>query len=340
MQLPNFSDVLHARQTISPYLMPTPLYHYPGLSNMLGAELWIKHENHQPIRAFKIRGAVNFMANINRQIKARGVITASTGNHGQGIAYAAKLFGVQATVAMPSGANSAKMRAITDLGAEIKTIGEDFDDCRKHIEANSNPSGPYYLSSGDAPSLITGAGTYALEIIETLPNVDVIIVPVGGGSGAAGTCLVASTLNPSIRVIGVQSDAAPSAYLSWQSSKPVTSQSRTFAEGLATSTPFDLPQAIMRQHLDDFILVSEDDLKEAIILAVEQTHNLCEAAGAASLAAACKIHETLRGKRVVLIMSGGNITLPQLKSAMDTHRDTTNVATGMLSNRKTAHNHI
>ena len=316
MHLPTFTDVLLARETIAPYLSPTPLYHYPGLSNKVGAEIWVKHENHQPIRAFKVRGGINLMANLDTETKARGVITASTGNHGQSVAYAARLFNVRAIVAMPNGANPGKVRAIENLGAEVQFVGRDFDDCREHVEQVAKRDGMHYLSSGDEPLLIAGVGTYALEILEELPGAEVIIVPVGGGSGAAGVCLAAEGLQTHVAVIGVQSEAAPSAYLTWKEKRRVEAKMETFAEGLATRSTFEMPQAIMQRDLDDFVLVSEAELKSAMLLAIEQTHNLVEAAGAAALAAACKLRERLNGKKVVLIMSGGNITLGQLKELL------------------------
>ena len=316
MHPPTFTDILRARDTIAPYLRPTPLYYYQGLSDEVGAEVWVKHENHQPIRAFKVRGGVNFMANLDTETRIRGVITATTGNHGQSIAYAARLFNVRALTVMPNGANPDKVEAIRSMGAEIQFVGQDFDDSRKHVERVANNEGMYYLSSGDEPLLIAGVGTYALEILEELPSADVIIVPVGGGSGAAGVCLTAKKLNPRVRLIGVQSEAAPAAYLSWKNKQQVGAQMETFAEGLATRSAFKMPQAIMQRYLDDFILVSEEELRSAIILAIEHTHNLVEAAGAAALAAAYKMREQLHGKRVVVVMSGGNITLPQLREIL------------------------
>jgi len=313
VNLPTFADVLRARETIAPYLSPTPLYHYPGLSDKVAAEIWVKHENHQPIRAFKVRGGVNFMANLDSKTKARGVITASTGNHGQSVAYAARLFNVRAIIVMPNGANPAKAQAIRSMGAKVEFTGQDFDDCREYVEQVAKHEGLHYLSSGDEPLLVAGAGTYAMEIIEMLPDAEVIIVPVGGGSGAAGVCLAAKKLNPRVQLIGVQASAAPAAYVSWKEKRRVDAKTETFAEGLATRSTFEIPQAIMRRDLDDFILVSETELKSAILLAIEHTHNLVEAAGAAALAAALKLRNHLRGKRVVLVMSGGNITLSQLQ---------------------------
>ena len=313
MIIPSFQDILQARITIAPYLKPTPIYHYPNLSEAIGTEVWVKHENHLPIRAFKVRGGINFMANFQNQASNTGVITASTGNHGQSVAYAARLFNVRAVVAMPNGANEAKVKATQNLGAEVRFVGNDFDDCRQHIEKVAEKEGLHYLSSGNDPLIIAGVGTYTLEILEDLPDVDVIIVPIGGGSGAAGACIAAKATNPLVEIIGVQAAAAPAAYLSWKEQKPVEAQMETFAEGLATRTTFDVPQKILQDHLDDFVLVSEQELMDAVVLGIEKTHNLVEASGAASLAAACKLTERLQGKRVAIIMSGGNITLEQLR---------------------------
>ena len=313
MNPPTFVDVLRARQTIAPYLRPTPLYHYRSLDDLIGAEVWIKHENHQPIGAFKIRGGVNLMAHLPPEARARGVITASTGNHGQSVAYAAGLFGVPAIVAVPNGANPVKVEAIRQLGAEVRFVGSDFDDCRRYVEETAERDGLRYISSGDEPLLIAGVGTHTLEIVETLPEVEVIIVPVGGGSGASGACLAAKAINPAIQVIGVQSHAAPAAYLTWKERRRVEAPSETFAEGLATRASFDMPQAILQRDLNDFILVSDEELRAAMLLAVEKTRNLVEGAGASPLAAALKLRDRLQGKRVALIVSGGNVTLEGLR---------------------------
>jgi threonine dehydratase len=316
MHLPIFQDVLQARRTIAPYLRPTPLYAYQGLSDLIGAQVWVKHENHQPVGAFKVRGGVNLVARMSDEEKARGLIGASTGNHGQSIAYGARLFGVRAIIGMPEGANPGKVTAIRGLGAEVHFHGRDFDEARLYVEALARREGLRYVSSGDEPDLIAGVGTYALEIVEVLPETEVIVVPVGGGSGAAGVCLVAKTVNPALQVIGVQAEKAPAAYLSWKEGRRVEAQMETFAEGLATRAPFDLPQAILRQHLDDFVLVGEDALKQAVRLMLEHTHNLAEGAGAAALAGALKLKERLAGKNVVLVQSGGNLSLARLREIL------------------------
>jgi threonine dehydratase len=318
MHIPTFQDVLQARKTIAPYLCATPLFSYKGLSDLVGAEVWVKHENHQPVGAFKVRGGINFAAHLSDGERARGVITASTGNHGQSIAYGARLFGVRAIIGVPEGANPGKVAAIRNLGAEILFHGRDFDDARLHVAELAQQEGMRFVSSGDEPHLIAGVGTYTLEIVEALPDVDVILVPVGGGSGASGTCIVAKAINADIQVIGVQAEKAPAAYLSWREERRVEAGMETFAEGLATRAPFDLPQVIMRRHLDDFVLVSEEAIRRAVILMLEHTHNLAEGAGAAALAAALKLQERLAGKKIVLVQSGGNLSLARLKEILET----------------------
>ncbi|MGD9099960.1 MAG: threonine/serine dehydratase [Anaerolineae bacterium] len=316
MRLPTFQDVLLARRTIAPHLRPTPLYFYWGLSELVGAEVWVKHENHQPVGAFKVRGGVNLVAHMDDEERARGVISASTGNHGQSIAYAARLFGVRAIIGMPQGSNPGKIAAIRNLGAEIHFHGRDFDEARLYVEELAEREGLRYVSSGDEPRLIAGVGTYALEIIEALPDVAAIVVPVGGGSGAAGVCTVVKSVNPDIRVIGVQAEKAPSAYLSWKEERRVEAKMETFAEGLATRAPFDLPQAVLRRHLDDFVLVGEAELREAVLLMLTHTHNLAEGAGAAALAGALKLKEGLAGAKVALVQSGGNLSLARLREIL------------------------
>ena len=313
---PSFDDVLLARSTIAPYLRPTPLYPYQGLSDAIGADLWIKHENHLPTGAFKVRGGVNFMARLSPEQRARGIITASTGNHGQSVAFAARRFGVRAVVAVPHGANPGKVAGIRDFGAEIRFIGNDFEACRQYVEATAEREGMRYLSSGDEPLLIAGVATHTLEIVDALPEVDVVIVPVGGGSGAAGACLVARANARRIEVIGVQAEGAPAAWRSWKEGRRVEVPVTTMADGLATGAPFDLPQSILRRDLDDFILVSDAELRAAVRLLIEQTCNLAEAAGAAALAAALKLRDRLSGRRVALILSGGNLSWDALRELL------------------------
>jgi len=313
MNLPTFLDVLDARRVIGSYLSPTPLHHYPALERLLEARVYVKHENYQPIGAFKVRGGINLVSRLTTVEREQGVVTASTGNHGQSIAYAARIFGVRAIIVAPEGANPVKVEAIENHGAQVVFHGEDFDAAKAHCEQMAQEQGLRYISSGDDPYLIAGVGTQTLEILEQQPDVEMIFVPVGGGSGAAGTSLVAKTVNPDIQVIGVQAAAAPAAYLTWKNRKYTTAQMETAAEGLATRAPFMFPQQILWKHLDDFLLVEEETMRQAVRLYLEKAKTLAEFAGAAPLAAALQVKERVKGKTIALILSGGNISPDKLK---------------------------
>jgi threonine dehydratase len=320
VKLPTFLDVLDAQRVIRSYLAPTPLYNYPPLDKLLGARVYVKHENYQPVGAFKVRGGINLVSrltgNEREKERERGVVTASTGNHGQSIAYAAQLFDVRAVIVAPEGANPVKVEAMESLGAEVVLHGQDFDEAKAHCEQMAREQGMRYISSGDEPYLIAGVGTHTLEILEQQPDVETIFVPVGGGSGASGACLVAKTVNPQIQVIGIQAAAAPSAYLTWKNRKATTAQMGTAAEGLATRAPFMMPQQILWQYLDDFLLVEEEEMRQAVRVYLEKAKTLAELAGAAPLAAALKVKERIQGKTVALILSGGNIAPEKLQRCL------------------------
>jgi len=313
---PTFTDVLDAAKQIRPYLAPTPLRRYPALDRLVGAEVFVKHENHNPTGAFKVRGGVNLVSRLSEDERRRGVIAASTGNHGQSVAYAARLFGVSAIICAPEVANPVKLESMQDLGAEVVCQGERYDDAKRNAERLAREHGYRYIHSGDEPLLIAGVGTHTLEILEEEPDVDTVIVPVGGGSGVSGAGITAKAVNPNIRVIGVQSDAAQSAYLSWKSGEWRESPNRTRAEGLSTAAPMALPQRIMRRVLDDFVLVSDDEIDAATALMIEKTRTMVEAAGAAALAAAIAMRDELKDRKVAVICSGGNISPAQLRTLL------------------------
>ncbi|MDR0341514.1 MAG: threonine/serine dehydratase [Nocardiopsaceae bacterium] len=312
LAVPDLADVLAARERIAPYLRPTPLYRYPALDALAGAQLRVKHENHQPVGAFKVRGGVNLISQLSPDDRRRGVIAASTGNHGQSVAFAADLFGVRALVCVPEQANPVKVESMRALGAEVIGHGSDFDDAREHCQQLAARDGYRYIHSGNEPALIAGVATSTLEILAERPDTEVIVVPVGGGSGAAGACIVAKAVRPAIEVIGVQAAAAPAAYRSWQARALVEDVSGTLAEGLATRTAFELPQRILWRLLDDFILVSEDELTNATRVMIEKTHSLTEPAGAAALAAVLADRDRFAGRNVAVVCSGGNISPAQL----------------------------
>ncbi len=313
---PTFTDILRAKRTIARYLPQTPLGHYPALDRISGARILVKHENQQLTGAFKVRGGINLVSQLPAGERARGIITASTGNHGQSVAYAARLFDARALIVVPEKANPVKVAGMRDLGAEVLFQGADFDAARAHCETLASRDKLRYIHSANEPHLLAGVATVALEILEAAPEVTTIIVPVGGGSGAAATCLVTHTLNPRIKVIGVQSERAPAAYKSWRAHELLEDSMETAAEGLATRVGFELTQRILWECLDDFVLVGEDEILRAIGFYVEKAHTLAEAAGAASLAAALKLRERLAGQTVALVLSGGNITIEQLRTAL------------------------
>jgi threonine dehydratase len=316
MTPPTLRDVLAARARIRPHLSPTPLRAAPALSRLVGADVWVKHENLNPTGAFKIRGGINLVSQLSAEERDRGVVAASTGNHGQSIAYAARLFGVRATICAPAAANRVKAASMRDLGAELVLEGPDFDAARLRAEQLAEEHGYRYVHSGDEPHLIAGVGTHTLEILEELPDVDVIIVPIGGGSGAAGASLVASAAAPGVEVIGVQSAQAPAAYRAWRDRALEQAPNTTAVEGLSTGTPFALPQMILRETLTDFVLLDDADILAAIRPMVEGTRTLVEAAGASPLAAALHLKDRLAGRRVALICTGANITPEQLAAAV------------------------
>lgn len=313
--MPTLHDIIAARPNVYRWLRPTPLHSYAGLSQLTGAQVWVKHENHQPVGAFKVRGGLNYVAGLSAGQRQAGLYTASTGNHGQSIAFAARAYDVRATVAMPEGANPDKAAAMRGLGAQVVFHGPDFDAAREWMMQVAVERGGLFVGPTDEP-LICGVGTYGLEIVEDLPDVDAIIVPVGAGSGACGTGIVARAINPQIQVIGVQSAQAPAMQRSWASGQLQTAEMRTFAEGIATRVPFENTQRIMRHVVDDFVLVDDAEIRRAIVLLLEHTHNLAEGAGAAPLAAALQLRERLAGKKVVLVMSGGNLAVDSLRSIL------------------------
>jgi threonine dehydratase len=313
MNLPTYADVLAAAPLVRRYVQPTPLYEWPALSQLLGCRYYLKHENHTATTAFKVRGGIHLVAKLPEEQKRRGVIGCTTGNHGQSLAYACRLFGVRCVLVVPAVNNPDKIAAMQALGAEIIPHGRDFDEAREHCETICRREGLRYVHSANEPDLIAGVGTYALEIFDALPDPDFLLVPVGLGSGICGTALVAAARRPEARVIGIQSELAPAVTLSWREGRRVETQTpTTFAEGMATRMPADMTLEIMRRHVHEMVLVSDDALREAIVLLLRHTHILAEGAGAASTAAALMLRERLQGKKVVGVLSGGNLDLREL----------------------------
>lgn len=317
MQPPTVSDVLDARNLIRRYLPETPTISPPALADLLGFDIALKCENMQPIGAFKVRGGINLVGRLSQEERERGVVTASTGNHAQSIAYAARIFGVRTIVYMPEKNNPNKVAATRRLGAEVVETGADFDECRLAAEARARTDNLRYIHSANEPLLIAGVGTYALELLEAVPRLDVVFVPVGGGSGVCGTALVVKALRPETRVIAVQAANMPAVYRAFHERRMLALEGgSTFAEGLATRVTFELTWKMMQELVDDVVLVSEDDMRRAMVTLMEHAHLVAEGAGAAAFAAAVNLAAELRGKQVGAIVSGGNVTLDTLRRAV------------------------
>lgn len=308
------NEIYTARTRISDIIKPTALLRHPLLVERTGLELYVKHENHNPTSAFKVRGGLNLVRSLPASERTRGIVTASTGNHGQSIAFASQLEGIACTVFVPSGNNPEKNAAMRAFGATVNEGGRDFDEARERCEAAAAATGARYVHSGNEPLLIAGVGTYGLEIFEALPNVDTVLVPIGGGSGACGVCIARSGVGSKAKVIGVQAEKADAFARSWRGKTRVVGASAdTFAEGMATRVTFDLPFEILQRELDDIVTLSEEELADGVRFALAATHNLAEGAGAAPLAAAVKLRQQLNGQRVVAVMSGGNLDAGKLR---------------------------
>ena len=314
----SLEGVYAARKRIADFLKPTQLLRHPLLDEALGMPLWVKHENHLPTGAFKIRGGYNYMAQLDDEERKIGVISATRGNHGQSIALAARDFGVRAVIAVPEGNNPEKNAAIRAFGAELVEHGKDYDEAREYCSELMEREGLRYIHSGNEPDLIHGVGTYSLEILEELPQIDTIVIPIGGGSAICGAITVLRALKPEVRIVGVQAANADCVYQSWKVGHAIENESAdTFADGLATRVTMALPLSMILDEVDDIITVTEEEIRSAAKLILETTHNLAEGAAAASIAAVRKERDALEGRCVATVLSGGNIDQQTLKWVME-----------------------
>ncbi len=312
-------DVYEARTRVYRHVKPTALVRHPLLAAELGCDVYVKHENHNPTGAFKIRGGLNLVATLGAQERAHGIVTASTGNHGQSLAMACGLERVPCTIYVPEGNNPEKNAAMRGYGATVVEHGADFDEARERCAQVARELGQRYVHPANEPLLLAGVATYALEIFEELPRVDAILVPIGGGSGASGIGTVRSALGSSARLIGVQAERADAFTRSWRTGvRTVGDRADTFAEGIATRVTFDMTFEILKRELDDIVTLSEEELAEGVRMALRATHNLAEGAGAAPLMAAWRLRRDLAGKTVVCVMSGGNLDTTVLRRILAT----------------------
>ncbi|MBL1066646.1 threonine/serine dehydratase [Streptomyces sp. 7-21] len=309
---PTITDALRARRLLAEYLPPTPQWSYPALNATAGATVYVKHENAQPTGAFKVRGGLTLLAGMTEAERRRGIVGYSTGNHAQSLAYAAAAFGAPCVIVMPERPNPAKAAAVRALGAELIESGADLGEASAAASAVAAERGMRLVSAADEPALIAGVATAYLEIFDRTPDLDAVIVPVGGGSGAAAACLTAAALAPRCRVIAVQSAASPAAHDSWRAGRLLTRPNRTRVEGLATGSGFALTQRLLAAHLDDFVLVDDDAIAEAQWLLMRDAHTLAEGAGAAALAGLLALRPRLAGRKVAVVCTGANASEREL----------------------------
>ena len=315
---PTFDDIVEARKIVSRHLRKTPLIHSPALSELLGCEYYIKAEIFQPTGAFKVRGGINFMGTLDEGEKRLRFVSASAGNHGQSLAYAGRLFGARVVIYMSAvNPNPMKVDAIRSFGAEVRLYGGDVEEATLEAQRVGREDGHRYVHHANEPKLIAGVGTMALEYFEDLPDADYIFVPIGAGSSASGNAIVARQLRPSAKVIGVQSDRAPAIWHAWKENHlrphPLLA---TEHEGIGTRVPPELTTPILRELLSDFLLVSDEDINDAIRILARESKLVAEGAGAAPLAGALKIRDQIRAKKVVGVLSGGNLPLERLSRVL------------------------
>ncbi len=280
----SFEGVLAAADVIATTLPPTPAWSYPLLDEAAGRKVVVKHENVQPTGAFKVRGGLNLLATLPASVVDGGLVTVSTGNHAQSLAYASRLRGASATIVMASTTAPSKVAAVRALGARVVLAGDNMAEAAAEAAALADREGLYFVNPGEEPAIIHGHATVYLELLSAHPEIETLYVPIGSGSGAAGAVLVRDAIAPHVRVVGVQAEGARAGYDSWASGSIVQGPIATFAAGLATGSGFAAPQSVLRDGLDDFLLLSEGQLQDAVIVMAGAAHTLCEGAGGSGLA--------------------------------------------------------
>lgn len=316
----SIDDVRAARDRISPYLSPSPLRTYRELDAAVdhGIQLLVKHENFNPTGSFKIRNGLSFMTALDADARARGVVAATRGNHGLGIAYAGAAFGVRTTICVPLGNNPEKNAGMRALGARLIEEGRDYDESVQVADRICREEGATVAHSTNDRRIIAGAGTMSLEMLEQDSALEAIVLAVGGGSQAVGAITVAGALAPDLEIFGVQAAGASAAHDSWHARQPLSGErADTFADGLATRSSYELTFPALLEGLTDFITVSDAEIAEAMRLLLRTTHTMVEGAGAAGLAGAIRLAERLRGRRVGVVLSGGNVDDATLRRVLN-----------------------
>jgi len=306
--LPGLDEITAASQIVYADMPPTPQYHWPLLSERLGAEIWVKHENHTPVGAFKIRGGLVYFANLaSSDNPPKGVIGATRGNHGQSVGFAARRYGMTATIVVPHGNSVEKNAAMRALGVELIEYGEEFQEAREHAQELAEERSLHLIPSFHH-LLVAGVSTYSLELFQAVENIDVVYVPIGLGSGICGMLAARDALNLETEVVGVVSAHATAYAQSFKAGRAIESPVTTkLSDGMACSVPEPEALAIILQGVDRIVEVSDDEVAAAMRMMFECTHNVCEGAGAAALAAANQEKAIIAGRKIAVVASGGNV---------------------------------
>ncbi len=300
-------DLTRVQSLVYQHMQPTPSYAWPLLCDALGCEVWVKHENHTPIGAFKVRGGLNYLHELSQSSATKDIVTATRGNHGQSIPFAARQFGINVHVYVPAGNSKEKNAAMQAWGAQLHVHGEDFDEAREAAEAAADELGAEPVPSFHE-NLVRGVATYAAELFADVDSLKTVYVPIGMGSGAAGLVAVRDLFNLKTEIVGVVSEQADAMALSFEAGRLVnTNSALTFADGMATRIPHPQAFEILRNGLARIVRVSDDEIAEAMRLIYRTTHNIAEGAGAAATAALTQERDAQQGERVAVVLSGGNI---------------------------------
>ncbi len=315
----SLADIRAARIRLAPLLSPTPLRNYRELDDAVGHSIRVsvKHENFNPTGSFKVRNGLSFMTALPDEARARGVVAATRGNHGLGIAYAGRAFGVRTTVCVPIGNNPDKNAGMQALGARLIEEGRDYDESVQVADRIVRDEGATLAHSTNHPQVIAGAGTLSLEILEQEPQIDALVIAIGGGSQAVGALTVFAGLKPDARVYGVQAVGASAAHAGWLARKPMQlDRADTFADGLATRSTYEMTFPTLLDGLADFITVTDAEIADAMRMLLRTTHSMVEPAGAAGLAGLRKLAPKLEGKRVGIVLSGANVDSTTLQRVL------------------------
>lgn len=309
MSLPlNLAMIQEARKRLAGVIHPTPLDHSTTFSRLTGSEVYFKLENLQKTGSFKIRGAYNKIMSLTLEERQRGVIAASAGNHAQGVACAATRAGIPSTVVMPEGAPISKVMATRGYGARVILAGGGYDEAFDYARQLQKETGATFVHGFDDPLVAAGQGTIGLELLDELPDLDAVLVPVGGGGLIAGVAMAVKSLKPRVRVIGVQSQGAPAVYLSLKGDcRQQLAATATIADGISVRRPGEFTLEVIRRYVDDVLLVDDEEIARAILMLLERSKIVVEGAGAVVLAALLHGHLSLPGAKVALVLSGGNI---------------------------------